>query len=140
MNDKLLIKISNFRLDLNSCKFFLDDNAGAVVSFIGVIRNVNMEKKVESVKYHIFNSLANSLLISKCNILLASNKIIRLCVFQRNGVLFVGDINLIVGVTAVDRRSAFLTCSSLVEYIKHHIPIWKKECYVDSTYSWINAF
>lgn len=134
-----IIKFYDSSLDLSCVNMSCDKNTGAVYFFVGIIRNFNFGKIVSHVEYNVFESLTTSLLKEKCNYFFLNKSILGISVFQRKGVLFVGDINLIVYVSAIDRKSSFYCCKSLVEYIKHCIPIWKKEYYLDSTYTWINS-
>lgn len=140
MNDRLIIDICSLKLNLNLINTVLSNEAGAVASFVGIIRNKNLGKDVSYVNYYVFNSLASSLLTDKCLNLLLCDKISKICIFQRHGMLFVGDINLIVCVSSVDRKTAFSTCSDIVEYVKYYVPIWKKEYYSDLSYNWVNSF
>lgn len=140
MNKKLFISFSDSILNSDLFNNFFIDEIGAVVSFAGVIRQYNMCKSVDKVQYFSFNDLALSLLTEKCKYYLEIDKVIKIFIYQRFGTLKVGDINLLIGISSVDRCSSFLVCSDLVEFIKTSVPIWKKEYYVDSTYSWINSF
>ena len=140
MHDKLIINICDSRLDFNLVMSVFNDAAGAVFSFIGTIRNINYGKEVSFVNYYVFNSLVYSLLNKKCFDLLLCDKVCKICIFQRSGILYVGEVNLIVCVSSIDRATSFLTCTAIVEYIKHSIPIWKKEHYLDLGYNWINSF
>lgn len=133
------LKFYDSKIDFSFIDMTLNKNVGAVFFFAGVIRKYNLEKEVCKVEYHIFESLTTSLLKSKCDSFFLCKNILSINIFQRKGVVFVGEINLIVYVSAIDRKSAFNCCKSLVEYIKHCIPIWKKEYYFDSTYTWINS-
>lgn len=139
MHDKIFIELSDYKLDLNLINCVFGDHVGGVVSFVGLVRDINLGKRVHCINYYVFNSLAYSLLKDKCENLLLCDKILKICIFQRSGELLVGDINLIIGVSSFDRKTAFLTCNLLVEYVKHCVPIWKKEYYVDSSYTWINS-
>lgn len=134
------IKFYDSKIDVSFINFGSNNNIGAAFFFVGVIRSFNLGKSVEKVEYHVFESLAISLLRDKCNYFFLSKNILSIDIFQRKGLLFVGDINLIVNVSSIDRKSSFYCCKSLVEYIKHCVPIWKKEYYLDSTYTWINSF
>lgn len=134
------IKFYDSRIDFSYLKLSSNKNIGAEYFFVGVIRNFNLGKSVDRVEYHVFESLAISLLQDKCNYFFLSKNILNIDILQRKGILFVGDVNLIVRISSIDRKSSFHCCRSLVEYIKHCIPIWKKEYYSDSTYIWINSF
>lgn len=117
----------------------LNKNVGAVFFFVGIIRKYNLGKEVDKVEYYVFESLVKSLLKSKCDNFFLCKNILSINVLQRTGLVQVGEINLIVYITAIDRKNAFNCCKFLVEYIKHCVPIWKKEYYFDSTYTWINS-
>lgn len=134
------VKFYDSKIDFSYIKLSSNNNVGAEFFFVGVIRSFNLGKLVDRVEYHIFESLAISLLRNKCDYYFLSKNILSIDILQRKGILFVGDINLIVRVSSVDRKSSFHCCKALVEYIKHCIPIWKKEYYLDSTYIWINSF
>lgn len=140
MYDNFFLDISNKKIDLNLFNFVLSDGVGAIVSFTGVVRYINNGKLVNKVEYYIFDSLAKSLLYDRCVDFFKSKNIIKICIFQRCGSLYVGDVNLIIGVSSFDRNSSFNVTRSLLEYIKHNIPIWKKEYYTDLTHCWINSF
>lgn len=133
------LKFYDTKIDFSLIDMTLNKDVGAVFLFAGVIRKYNLGKEVNKVEYHIFESLTISLLKNKCDNFFLCKNVLNINIIQRKGVVFVGEINLIVYVRAIDRKSAFNCCKSLVEYIKHCIPIWKKEYYFDSTYTWINS-
>jgi molybdopterin synthase catalytic subunit len=139
MMQDCFIKFYDSKIDFSYLNLSSNVNIGAEFFFVGVIRNFNLGKPVHKVEYNVFESLAVSLLQQKCNYFFLSKNILSICILQRKGVLFVGDINLIIRVSSVDRKSSFHCCRSLVEYIKHCVPIWKKEYYLDSTHTWINS-
>lgn len=133
------LKFYDSKIDFSFLNFSLNKNVGAVFFFVGIIRKYNFDKEVDKVDYHVFESLTISLLKNKCDKIFLCSNILSINIIQRKGIVFVGEINLIVCVSAIDRRSSFNCCKSLVEYIKHCVPIWKKEYYIDSTYTWINS-
>jgi molybdopterin synthase catalytic subunit len=139
MDNKIIIEVLNNKINVLLLNSVFADSVGACVFFIGVVRNINFGKSVKCIEYYVLDSLFNSLLYDKCKNLLNCNKIEKICIFQRKGNLIVGDINLMVGVGTIDRCTSFYICNILVEYIKHSVPIWKKEFYNDSTYFWINS-
>tara|TARA_B100001750_G_scaffold167208_1_gene135699 strand:+ start:543 stop:839 length:297 start_codon:yes stop_codon:yes gene_type:complete len=50
---------------------------------------------------------------------------------HRLGRLEIGDISLVVAVSAPHRKDAFLACQYSVDRIKQIVPIWKKEMFED---------
>jgi len=138
MYNNFLVSVYYNKIDINFFDFLFGENVGAIYSFIGVVRVTNNNKKVESITYNFFEDFFYSILTNEC-ILFLKNGGLKICIAQRYGKLNVGDINLLVGVSARHRKEAFLFCSELVEFIKHHVPVWKKEFYCDGTYKWINT-
>ncbi len=137
--NKITICISKKKISLNSLNFLYTRDVGSVIFFIGIVREFNKGKRVSSISYSIFPKLMYSLLKKKCDFLLLATKIIKICILQYNGVLFPGDINLVVGVSTSHREKSFLYCSEIVEFIKKYAPIWKKEYYCDGSSEWINV-
>jgi molybdopterin synthase catalytic subunit len=141
LEDKLsyLIKIEKNSLSLSNLEKFKDEKYGAFFSFVGIVRNINNNNYVKNIQYIVFEDLFFSLLKKKCERILSDNVNSKIYIFQREGILQVGDINLIVSVFSVHRKYSFLYCENIVEYIKNSIPVWKKETYIDNSYVWINS-
>ena len=54
-------------------------------------------------------------------------------VVHRIGALDIGDTAIIAMAYAAHRREAFQACEEAVERVKHEVPVWKEEFYVDGT-------
>lgn len=138
MEENINIKIFNEKIFIDFNNLLVSNNIGAVVSFIGVVRNNNNNKKVKSIFYEVFDDLMINCVKKKCLYLLKNDKNIFFNVFQRKGMIYVGDINLILYIGSEHRKKSFLYCRLLLEFIKKNAPIWKKEFYLDNTFNWIN--
>lgn len=138
MCSKVLVSVCSSKIELKTLDFLFEKEAGAVYSFVGIIRENNDNKTVESITYYVLDSLFKSLLSKECYSFLGRG-CLKICVVQCCGNLNVGDINLLVGVSSKHRKDAFLLCCELVEFIKHKAPVWKKEFYCDGTHKWINT-
>ena len=44
-----------------------------------------------------------------------------------------------VGVSSRHRAEAFAACRYIIDEVKHRVPIWKKEHYVDGDSGWVNC-
>ena len=44
-----------------------------------------------------------------------------------------------VGVSAAHRDEAFRACRFIIDEVKHRVPIWKKEHYVNGDSGWVNC-
>ena len=50
-----------------------------------------------------------------------------------------GDVAVWVGVSAAHRDEAFRACRYIIDEVKHRVPIWKKEHYVNGDSGWVNC-
>ena len=58
---------------------------------------------------------------------------------HRVGSLAIGDIAVWVGVSSKHRAEAFAACRYIIDEVKHRVPIWKKEHYVNGDSGWVNC-
>ncbi len=58
---------------------------------------------------------------------------------HRVGSLGLGDVAVWVGVSAAHRDEAFRACRFIIDEVKHRVPIWKKEHYVNGDSGWVNC-
>jgi len=58
---------------------------------------------------------------------------------HRIGVLAVGELAVWVGVSAAHRDEAFRACRYIIDEVKHRLPIWKKEHYLNGDSGWVNC-
>jgi molybdopterin synthase catalytic subunit len=61
----------------------------------------------------------------------------RIGLLHRTGELAVGEISVIVAVSAPHRAEAFDACRHAIERLKHDVPIWKKESLVEGEAHWV---
>ena len=69
----------------------------------------------------------------------AREGVIAVAVSHRIGLLGVGDIALAAAVSAAHRREAFDACIDLVDEVKHRIPVWKRQVFVDGSDEWVGS-
>ena len=69
--------------------------------------------------------------------LAGDGRAVRLAVVHRVGHLEVGDIAVVVGVSAEHRAEAFEVCRELIDEFKATIPIWKHQRFSDGGDEWV---
>jgi molybdopterin/thiamine biosynthesis adenylyltransferase/molybdopterin synthase catalytic subunit len=117
----------------------LDPTAGGYASFEGWVRNHNEGHAVRHLEYEAFELLA-----IKEGERIVAEAIKRfgvehaVCV-HRIGDLVIGDVAVWVGVSARHRAEAFAACRYIIDEVKHRLPIWKKEHYLDGDSGWVNC-
>ena len=62
----------------------------------------------------------------------------KVLIHHRTGVLEVGEIPVIIAVSAAHRAAAFEACQFAIDTLKETVPIWKKEIFQDGEV-WVAA-
>ena len=63
-------------------------------------------------------------------------EIIDIAIHHRTGTLAVGEISVVIAVSAAHRAAAFDACRHAIDMLKQRAPIWKKEFAADGA-SWV---
>ncbi|TGK79150.1 molybdenum cofactor biosynthesis protein MoaE [Leptospira noumeaensis] len=109
---------------------------GGYVFFAGIVRDINEGKQVTHLEYEAYSELANQMIE---NIIQDAFKTWELefaeCI-HRLGRLGLGDVAVIVNTGAVHRDEAYKANRYIIDRVKHEVPIWKKEYYVDGSSEW----
>ncbi|MFJ5696363.1 molybdenum cofactor biosynthesis protein MoaE [Arthrobacter sp. NPDC093125] len=117
--------------------------AGAVVSFRGVVRNHDGGRPVECLSYTAHPTAPQAMLEVVATLLDEHSEEnghpVRIWAAHRIGTLQIGDVALVCAVSAAHRRQAFTICSELVDRIKAGVPIWKEQVFNDGSVEWVGA-
>jgi len=101
--------------------------AGAVATFLGVVRAENEGHEVTLLEYEAYGTMAELELARIEAELAAESPGVRLYTLHRVGPLVVGDIAVACAASAPHRHEAFVACRRLIDEIKARLPIWKRE-------------
>ena len=133
------IKLSPETLNLESCNVFVaDPAAGAIVNFIGTVRNETKKQKVLRLEFEAYEKMALSEMKKIANQALEKFDIKKIALHHRTGVLDIGEIPVIISVSSAHRKAAFLACEFIIDTLKQSVPIWKKEFLENGEY-WVSA-
>lgn len=116
-----------------------DPTAGGYASFEGWVRNHNEGHAVVRLEYEAFEALASleaERIIAEAT---ARFGIVKAACVHRVGSLAIGELAVWVGVSARHRAEAFAACRYIIDELKHRVPIWKKEHYVNGDSGWVNC-
>ena len=107
----------------------LSDNpaAGAIVTFTGTVRNMNLGDSVGGLYLEHYPGMTEKAL--QDIVAEASERWeLQACrVIHRVGQMHPGDRIVFVGVTSAHRKAAFEACEFIMDYLKTRAPFWKKE-------------
>lgn len=115
-----------------------DGKAGAVVGFVGAVRDHDGGRTVTALHYS-GHPTAATVLAEVVEHVSAVDGVRAVAVSHRIGDLAIGDIAFVVAVAADHRRAAFETCSRLVDEVKARLPVWKHQFFDDGTDEWVNS-
>ena len=108
----------------------LTPEAGAVVLFEGVVRNHHEGHAVLRLEYDAYVPMAERQLAAVAAEVMAEyagREVYAIAAHHRTGMLEVGDVSLLVAVSAAHRQDAFEATLRAVDRIKETVPVWKKE-------------
>jgi molybdopterin synthase catalytic subunit len=100
--------------------------AGAVVLFVGMVRDHEAERRVEALEYEAYERVAEERLRALAEEALARWPEARIALAHRLGRLALGEPSVAVAVATPHRAEAFDCCRSLMERLKASVPIWKR--------------
>jgi molybdopterin/thiamine biosynthesis adenylyltransferase/molybdopterin synthase catalytic subunit/rhodanese-related sulfurtransferase len=117
----------------------IDPACGGYASFEGWVRDHNEGQQVRHLEYEAFELLANKegeRIIAEA---MERFGVEHAACVHRVGDLQLGEMAVWVGVSARHRQEAFLACRYIIDEVKHRVPIWKKEHYLNGDSGWVNC-
>lgn len=115
------------------------ESAGAIVGFVGMIRNHDGGRQVTRLEYSAHPTAAQVLAEVVAEVAEQSRGVRAVAASHRVGVLQIGEAALVAAVAADHRRAAFATCAQLVDTIKERLPVWKHQFFDDGSDEWVGS-
>ncbi|MGW9452322.1 molybdenum cofactor biosynthesis protein MoaE [Streptomyces sp. NPDC055632] len=115
-----------------------DDASGGTTLFVGTVRNHDGGADVDGLGYSCHPS-AEAELRRVAEKVVANHPVRALAAVHRVGDLRVGDIAVVVAVSCPHRAEAFAACRTLIDDLKHEVPIWKHQTFSDGTDEWVGS-
>jgi molybdopterin synthase catalytic subunit len=113
-------------------------DVGAVVSFIGQVRDVNEGDEVSQLTLEHYPGMTEKSLEVIINQAKSRWNIMDVLIIHRVGTLQPCDQIVLVAVSGGHRGEAFAACEFVMDYLKTEAPFWKKEA-TPSGERWIEA-
>ncbi len=114
-------------------------SAGAIVGFVGMIRDHDEGRRVVRLEYSAHPSAAQVMADVVAEVAEASGGVRAVAASHRIGALHIGEAALVAAVAADHRQAAFATCALLVDTIKARLPVWKHQFFDDGTEEWVGS-
>ncbi|OBE92025.1 molybdenum cofactor biosynthesis protein MoaE [Mycobacterium sp. 852002-10029_SCH5224772] len=114
-------------------------SAGAIVGFVGMIRDHDVGRRVVRLEYSAHPSASQVMADVVAEVAAQSSGVRAVAASHRIGVLHIGEAALVAAVAADHRQEAFSTCAQLVDTIKARLPVWKHQFFADGTEEWVGS-
>ena len=132
---KETIEISKAENFLNQSKF------GAIIYFVGTVRDLNENKSVTGITYDTKDSIVirsfEEIYEDADNKLNIKDKAV--FIEHVKGYVGLNEKSIIIGVACKHRDQAFVLSRYIIEEIKKRSPIWKKEHYKNEKSEWLKG-
>jgi molybdopterin synthase catalytic subunit len=132
-------------LDLERITAVLTESAGdaagadgAVVTFLGLVRNHNAGRSVRYLEYEAYEPLAIKAFDRIAAEIAEHWADVRLALHHRIGRLGIGETSVAIAARSPHRGHAYAACRYAIERVKQIAPIWKRE-FFDGGDVWIEG-
>jgi molybdopterin synthase catalytic subunit len=134
------VAVTSDRLDLEPLLRLVAEGGGhgAITSFVGTVRDNNVNRRVTHLEYEAYEPLAVKALEQIVDETIAQWPGIRVAVHHRIGRLAIGEASIIIAAASAHRANAFAACRYVIERVKQIVPIWKHE-FFDGGEVWIEG-
>lgn len=112
---------------------------GAILLFVGVVRDVNDGRGVTGIEYSAYESMAESELLAIAGEAADQFGSPDIAIAHRVGDLTLEDASVAIAVGHPHRDEAYALSRWVIEELKRRVPIWKREHYIDGTREWVHA-
>lgn len=111
---------------------------GAILLFLGVVRDVNDGRVVSGMEYSAYESMAARELAAIASEAAERFGVSDIAIEHRLGELALEDASVGIAVAHPHRAAAYEASRWVIEEIKRRVPIWKREHYIDGTREWVD--
>ena len=137
-----IIDASKEKIDILKAEKFLSSSTfGAIIYFVGTVRDINENKKVTGITYDTKDTMVIKSFEEIYKESEVKLKIKNKAVFIEHvkGYVAVKEKSIIIGVGCKHRDEAYNLSKFIIEEIKKRTPIWKKEHYDNEESKWLKG-
>ena len=137
-----IIDASKEKIDiLKAEKFLSSSNFGAIIYFVGTVRDLNENKKVTGITYDsrdtmVIKSFEEIYKESETKLKIKDKAVF---IEHVRGYVAVKEKSIIIGAACKHRDEAYNLSRFIIEEVKKKSPIWKKEHYANEESEWLKG-
>ena len=126
------IQVKDEPLDARQCTdWVMCPESGGIDIFIGTVRSQTKGKRVLRLEFEAYKKMAESEIRKIVEDSFRQWLLHKVLVHHRTGILGVGEVPVVIAVSAAHRDAAFDACRYAIDTLKQTVPIWKKEVFED---------
>ncbi len=134
-----VIEITPESLSVERCIRAVESpSSGAIVTFLGTVRDNSEGKATDHLEYEAYAEMASEVIRGLAATAAERWSIDRVAAQHRVGQLQIGEVSVVVAVSAPHRGEAFEACRYIIDRLKTEAPIWKKE-FGESGEMWVGG-
>ena len=127
-NDNNFFKITSTKIEVEEVIGKASDiESGAIVVFIGMVRKSSRGREVKYMEYEAYGEMAIREFDKIAQEIRQMWNVRKLAIVHRIGKLNLGEISVLIVVSAPHRDEAYRASRYVIEKLKQTVPIWKKE-------------
>jgi molybdopterin synthase catalytic subunit len=115
-----------------------DPAAGGTCVFVGTVRDADHGREVTALDYEAHPTVEGTLR-TVAERVAADIPVCAVAAVHRVGSLAVGDLAVVVAVSAPHRGEAFDAGRKLIDDLKREVPIWKHQMFADGQDEWVGS-
>ena len=112
---------------------------GAVLLFLGTVREENDGQPVRGMRYDAFDAMASDVLRSIVEEAGERFGLEHVYAVHRAGELAIGEVSVAIAVSSPHREQAYDASRYVIEQIKQRLPVWKQEHYIGGDSRWLEG-
>ncbi|MCG8608803.1 molybdenum cofactor biosynthesis protein MoaE [bacterium] len=115
-----------------------DHSTGAVVLFLGRVRNLSEGREVQRMDYEAYPEMAEAKMREIEQEVVKRWPVEKIVLIHRVGKIELGEVSVAITVAGPHRQQAFEACRYAIDTLKETVPIWKKEYFSDGE-AWVEG-
>ncbi|MCL1144235.1 molybdopterin synthase catalytic subunit MoaE [Shewanella gaetbuli] len=135
---KVVVQTADFDVTEEYRQLASDNSDGAVVTFVGKVRDFNDGNPVTDLTLEHYPGMTEAVLTQLAQQANERWPLNYVTIIHRVGTMSLGEQIVFIGVTSAHRKAAFAACEFLIDFLKTKAPFWKLEAGTEGSH-WVDA-
>lgn len=133
------IIVGNADFDVGAELTRLESGAGAVASFIGIVRGNSQGRPLAALTLEHYPGMTEAALAAIAETAMTRWRLLDCLVIHRIGRLTPGARIVLAAASSAHRGDALEATAFLIDWLKTDAPFWKREDFADGESAWVEA-